>query len=56
MTRARQALAAAKVKSTIDLVNGAVDQGEKVIVFSCFEEPVERIVEAFRGSRGSAHG
>ena len=50
VTRARQALAAAKVKSTIDLVNGAVEQGEKVIVFSCFEEPVEQIVEAFRGS------
>jgi SWI/SNF-related matrix-associated actin-dependent regulator 1 of chromatin subfamily A len=50
VTRARQALAGAKVKSTIDLVSGAVDQGEKVIVFSCFEEPVEQIVEAFRGS------
>jgi SWI/SNF-related matrix-associated actin-dependent regulator 1 of chromatin subfamily A len=50
VTRARQALATAKVKSTIDLVNGAVDQGEKVIVFSCFEEPVQQIVEAFRGS------
>ena len=34
----------------MDLVNGAVEQGEKVIVFSCFEEPVQQIVEAFRGS------
>ena len=38
------------MKATIDLVTGAVEQGEKVIVFSCFEEPVQQIVEAFRGS------
>jgi SWI/SNF-related matrix-associated actin-dependent regulator of chromatin subfamily A-like protein 1 len=50
VTRARQALADAKVKATVDLVSGAVEQGEKVIVFSCFEEPVQGIVEAFRGS------
>jgi SWI/SNF-related matrix-associated actin-dependent regulator of chromatin subfamily A-like protein 1 len=50
VTRARQALAEAKVNATVDLVTGAVEQGEKVIVFSCFEEPVQRLVEAFRGS------
>jgi SWI/SNF-related matrix-associated actin-dependent regulator 1 of chromatin subfamily A len=50
VTRARQALADAKVNATIDLVTGAVEQGEKVIVFSCFEEPVQKLVEAFRGS------
>ena len=38
------------MKATIDLVTGAVEQGEKVIVFSCFEEPVQQLVEAFRGS------
>ena len=50
VTRARQTLAEAKVTATIDLVAGAVEQGEKVIVFSCFEEPVQTLVEAFRGS------
>jgi hypothetical protein len=28
-------------------VTGAVDQGEKVIVFSCFEEPMQRLRAAF---------
>ena len=50
VTIARQTLAAAKVKSTIDFVAGAVDQGEKVIVFSCFEDPVQELAEHFRGS------
>ena len=50
VTVARQTLAAAKVKSTIDFVTGAVEQGEKVIVFSCFEDPVEQLAEHFRGS------
>ena len=56
VTRARQTLANAKVKATIDLVTSAVEQGEKVIVFSCFEEPVQAIVEAFRGSAVLLHG
>jgi SWI/SNF-related matrix-associated actin-dependent regulator 1 of chromatin subfamily A len=47
VTRARQTLAAAKVASTIDFVTGAVEQGEKVIVFSCFEAPVERLAREF---------
>jgi SWI/SNF-related matrix-associated actin-dependent regulator 1 of chromatin subfamily A len=50
VTRARQTLAGAKVSATVDLVTGAVEQGEKVIVFSCFEEPVEKLADAFRGS------
>jgi SWI/SNF-related matrix-associated actin-dependent regulator 1 of chromatin subfamily A len=50
ITLARQTLAAAKVKSTIEFVTGAVDQGEKVIVFSCFEDPLEELAEHFRGS------
>ena len=50
VTRARQTLAAAKVKATIDFVKGAVDQGEKVIVFSCFEDPIQELAEHFRGS------
>ena len=50
VTRARQTLAAAKVKATVDFVTGAVEQGEKVIVFSCFEEPLQQLAEAFRES------
>jgi SNF2 family DNA or RNA helicase len=42
VVEARQALAIAKTSATLDLVKGAVDQGEKVIVFSCFDEPVQR--------------
>lgn len=50
VTRARQTLADAKANATVELVAGAVEQGEKVIVFSCFEEPVQKLAEAFRGS------
>ena len=31
-------------------MTGAVEQGEKVIVFSCFEEPMNRLAEHFGGS------
>ncbi len=48
ITKARQALAAAKVNATVDFVNGAIEQGEKVIVFSCFEEPMQRLWKQFR--------
>ncbi|MGH7462365.1 MAG: helicase-related protein, partial [Longimicrobiales bacterium] len=34
-------------KHTIDLVQSAVDQGEKVLVFSCFAEPIEIIARHF---------
>jgi len=47
LTKARQKLAVAKVKQTIDFVRGAVEQGEKVIVFSGFDEPVRKIAAAF---------
>jgi SNF2 family DNA or RNA helicase len=47
VTRARQKLAEVKVDATVDLVTGAVDQGEKVIVFSCFEEPMNKLARAF---------
>jgi SWI/SNF-related matrix-associated actin-dependent regulator 1 of chromatin subfamily A len=50
VTRARQALAAGKVGATIDFVTGAVEQGEKVIVFSCFEEPMNRLAKHYAGS------
>ena len=47
LTKARHALAKAKVKATIDFVEGTVAQGEKVIVFSSFDEPLKRIADKF---------
>jgi Helicase conserved C-terminal domain/SWIM zinc finger len=46
LTEARQALAFAKTSATIDFVRGAVEQGEKVIVFSCFDDPIQRLAHA----------
>ena len=37
----------AKVPTTLELVRGAVEQGEKVIVFSCFEDPLQHLADAF---------
>jgi len=47
LTKVRHALAKAKVKATIDFVEGTVAQGEKVIVFSSFDEPLKRIANKF---------
>ena len=49
LQQARHRIAAAKVPRTIEFVEGAVEQGEKVLVFSSFAEPVERIAEHFLG-------
>jgi hypothetical protein len=43
ITEARQALAIAKVPATLDFVRGAIDQDEKVIVFSCFDDPIRKL-------------
>lgn len=43
LTKARHQLAVAKAPSTLDLVESAVEQGEKVLVFSCFDKPVQTI-------------
>jgi SWI/SNF-related matrix-associated actin-dependent regulator 1 of chromatin subfamily A len=43
LVEARQALAFAKVTSTLDFVRGAIDQGEKMIVFSCFDDPIQKL-------------
>jgi len=45
LVEARQALASAKVTSTLDFVRGALDQGEKVIVFSCFDDPIRKLTK-----------
>jgi SNF2 family DNA or RNA helicase len=42
LVEARQALAFAKTSATLDFIRGAIDQGEKIIVFSCFNDPVEK--------------
>ena len=43
LVEARQALAFAKTSATLDFVRGAIDQGEKVIVFSCFDDPIKKL-------------
>jgi SWI/SNF-related matrix-associated actin-dependent regulator of chromatin subfamily A-like protein 1 len=43
LMRARQQIARAKVGTTIEFIEGVVSQGEKVIVFSSFEEPLDRL-------------
>jgi SNF2 family DNA or RNA helicase len=47
LTKARQKLAVAKADTTEDFVRGAVEQGEKVLVFSCFDEPLQRLARSF---------
>ena len=43
LVEARQALALAKATATLDFVKGAIDQGQKVIVFSCFDDPIQKL-------------
>lgn len=45
LVRARVALAAEKVQTTVDLVIEAAEAGRSVIVFSCYRAPIERVVE-----------
>jgi SWI/SNF-related matrix-associated actin-dependent regulator 1 of chromatin subfamily A len=47
LTKAREQLAAAKVKSSIELVDGILEQEAKVIVFSCFNRPVQALQKHF---------
>jgi SWI/SNF-related matrix-associated actin-dependent regulator 1 of chromatin subfamily A len=50
LVEARQALAFAKTTATLDFVRGAVDQGEKVIVFSCFDDPIVKFARELGNS------
>jgi len=43
LTTLRRKLAVSKTKTTIEFVQNALDQGEKVLVFSCFDEPLQKI-------------
>ena len=45
ITEARQALAFQKTSATLDFVRGAIEQGEKVIVFSCFDDPIRKLAK-----------
>ena len=47
LTKARHSLAIAKAKITQSYVANAVEQGEKVIVYSCFDAPVQQFAEHF---------
>ncbi len=47
LSKARLEIATAKTPSTIELVQSAIDQGEKVIVFSCFAQPLQDIKTHF---------
>lgn len=47
LSKARQRLAAAKAATTTEYVEGAVAQGEKVIVFSGVDEPTRTIAAHF---------
>lgn len=56
ITTARTALANMKVKATIELAEGAVEQGEKVVIFSAFREPIQRMAEHFGDQAVQIHG
>src|SRR5262249_10576187 len=47
LTQARNQIANAKVANTLEFVDGIVAQGEKVLVFSSFEGPVDKISAHF---------
>ncbi len=49
LTKAREKLAAAKVKATTELLEGIVEQGGKAIVFSCYDRPVKELAKHFEG-------
>ena len=47
ITKARHKLAVAKSSTCIDFVEGVIEQGEKVLVFSCFDAPVKSVAKHF---------
>jgi SWI/SNF-related matrix-associated actin-dependent regulator of chromatin subfamily A-like protein 1 len=51
LIEARQELAIAKAPATLDFVRGAIDQGEKVIVFSCFDDPIQKLAKELGAQR-----
>jgi len=53
LTQTRRKLATLKVVETIDVVENAVEQGEKVVVFSAYVPPITRLARHF-GERAVA--
>ena len=47
LTKVRQKVAMAKVKATTEYVQGAIEQGEKAIVFTGFDAPAKELQKAF---------
>ncbi len=47
LTRVRRKLAEAKTSTTIEYVQNILDQGDKVLVFSCFDAPLKKIHKRF---------
>ncbi len=47
LSSARRTLAAVKAKQTCEFLDGVVDQGEKVLVFSAFVNPIRRFRKHF---------
>ena len=47
ISSARRRLAVAKVKQTVEYVEGVLAQGEKVVLFSCFTHATRRFAKAF---------
>ena len=48
LTKLRNQLAIAKVESSIEFIENCLDQGQKTIVFSCFDAPVQELFEKFK--------
>lgn len=47
ITKARDKIASAKIDATIELLDGIVEQGDKAIIFSCFDKPLQKIAKKF---------
>jgi SWI/SNF-related matrix-associated actin-dependent regulator of chromatin subfamily A-like protein 1 len=56
ITTARCAMASMKARHTIEFVEGAIDQGEKVIIFSCYLEAIAQMVTHFGDRAVALHG
>ena len=56
LQKARERLAAAKVGTTIPFVENAIEQGEKVLLFSCFAIPLTRFRKHFGESAVGVSG
>ena len=56
LARARRRLATVKARTTVEFIENAVEQGEKVLLFLCFTAPIERIQRKFKDACVSLTG